>query len=82
MQGAGFQLLSTQTPIVPLHVGDERECARLAGALRDAGLHVDAIMFPAVGVGQSRLRFIMNAHHTLEDIDAVAEALSRAVAGR
>ncbi|MEO6879040.1 MAG: aminotransferase class I/II-fold pyridoxal phosphate-dependent enzyme, partial [Gemmatimonadaceae bacterium] len=78
MQSAGFTLLSTQTPIVPLHVGDERECARLAAALRHDGVHVDAIMFPAVGMGQSRLRFIMNAHHTVSQIDHVVETLTRA----
>jgi 8-amino-7-oxononanoate synthase len=77
MRSAGFPLLSTATPILPLHVGDERECARLAGALRREGVHVDAITFPAVGMGLSRLRFIMNAHHTAADIDHVIGALTR-----
>lgn len=77
MQDAGFTLLSTQTPIVPLHVGDEGACARLAAALRDEGVHVDAIMFPAVGPGDSRLRFILNAHHTVEQIDRVVSLLRR-----
>ncbi len=77
MQEAGFTLSSTQTPIVPLHVGDEGACARLAGALRAEGVHVDAIMFPAIGPGDSRLRFIMNAHHTAEQIDHVVNLLSR-----
>ena len=36
MRDAGFTLLSTETPIVPLHVGDEAECARVAAALRAA----------------------------------------------
>jgi 8-amino-7-oxononanoate synthase len=77
MQDSGFPLLSTQTPIVPLHVGDEVECSRLAAALRSEGIHVDAIMFPAVGPGQSRLRFIMNANHTTAHIDRVLDALQR-----
>jgi len=77
---AGFPLLSTATPIVPLHIGDEARCVATAAALREAGIHVDAIVFPAVGAGQSRLRFIMNAHHTTEQIDAVVDALERSVA--
>jgi 7-keto-8-aminopelargonate synthetase-like enzyme len=40
------------------------------------GFHVDAIVFPAIGPGQSRLRFIMNAHHTREQIDGVTDALA------
>jgi 7-keto-8-aminopelargonate synthetase-like enzyme len=78
MRAAGFTLLSTETPIVPLHIGDERACERVARALRDDGIHVDAIVFPAVGAGQSRLRFMMNARHTTEDIDHVVESLKRA----
>jgi glycine C-acetyltransferase len=77
MCGAGFPLISTQTPIVPLHVGDEGRCIRIAAALREAGIHVDAIMFPAVSAGQSRLRFIMNAQHTTGQIDRVIDALGR-----
>jgi 7-keto-8-aminopelargonate synthetase-like enzyme len=80
MCDAGFPLLSTATPIVPLHVGDEARCVSMAAALREAGIHVDAIMFPAIGAGQSRLRFMMNAHHTTEQIDAVVDALERSVA--
>ncbi|NUR34027.1 MAG: aminotransferase class I/II-fold pyridoxal phosphate-dependent enzyme [Gemmatimonadaceae bacterium] len=75
MQEAGFTLGCTLTPIVPLLVGDEVECARLAAGLRTGGFHVDAIMFPAVARGQSRLRFIMNAHHTAEHIHRVVQTL-------
>ena len=76
---AGFSLLSTQTPIVPLHVGDESRCVAMAAALREAGIHVDAIVFPAVGAGQARLRFMMNARHTTAQIDRVVDALERSV---
>jgi len=75
MCGAGFALQATETPIVPLHIGDETQCLRTAAALRDAGIHVDAIMYPAVGAGQSRLRFIMNAKHTTKQIDHVVDTL-------
>jgi glycine C-acetyltransferase len=75
MEQAGFTPACTRTPIVPLVVGDEAECGRLAAGLRDAGIHVDAIMFPAVARGQSRLRFIMNAHHTAAHIGRVVESL-------
>ena len=79
MVDSGFTLLSTETPIVPLHVGDESECVRLATVLRSEGIHVDVIRFPAVGVGESRLRFMMNANHTVEHIDRVVDTLSRTV---
>lgn len=77
MCDAGLPLAATCTPILPLHVGDERECARVAAALGAEGFHVDAIMFPAVGMGQARLRFIMNAHHETSDIDRLVSVLRR-----
>jgi 7-keto-8-aminopelargonate synthetase-like enzyme len=76
MQAAGLPLLTHETAIVPMHVGDEHECARLAAGLRAEGFHVDAIMFPAIALGQSRLRFIMNAHHEIDQIDRLIEVLS------
>jgi glycine C-acetyltransferase len=82
MQDQGFTLASTFTPIVPLLVGDEAECARLAAGLRNEGIHVDAIMFPAVPRGQSRLRFILNAHHTFEHIERVVQTLAHLVGTR
>jgi 7-keto-8-aminopelargonate synthetase-like enzyme len=72
----GLTPQATTTPIVPIHVGDEARCVQIATGLRAVGFHVDAIVFPAIGPGQSRLRFIMNAHHTREQIDGVTDALA------
>ena len=78
MREAGFELPNTETPIVPLCVGDDAACARYVDVLRREAIHVDAILFPAVPHGQARLRFILNAHHREEDIDSVVSVLSRA----
>ena len=76
MHARGLAVLSRATPIVPVHMGDERECVRVASGLRDAGFHVDPIMFPAIAPGQSRLRFMMNAGHTIAQIDGIIDALA------
>lgn len=77
MTARGFELLSRCTPIVPVHVGDDVECVRLSVGLREAGFHVDPIVFPGIPAGQSRLRFMMNARHTSQQIDGVVEALAQ-----
>jgi 7-keto-8-aminopelargonate synthetase-like enzyme len=64
------------TPIVPVQVGDEEACGRIAVALRGAGFHVDPVVYPAIGMGHARLRFILNAGHTTEQIDGVVDALA------
>lgn len=76
LRAVGIAPTTTETPIVPVHVGNDAECARISTGLRDAGFHVDAIVFPAIANGQSRLRFMMNAHHTREQIGDVTQALA------
>jgi 8-amino-7-oxononanoate synthase len=75
IRALGFRIVSDQTPVVPLLVGDEARSDRMAAALLDAGFYVDAVKFPAVGLRQSRLRFIMNARHTREQLDRLLEVL-------
>ena len=76
----GMAPLASSTPIVPVGIGDEEQCVRVAAGLRSCGFHVDAIRFPAIAPGQSRLRFIMNAHHTRAQIDGAVDALARLLA--
>jgi 8-amino-7-oxononanoate synthase len=77
----GLTPTSIETPIVPVHVGDESECVRIGAGLHAAGFHVDAITFPAISPGQSRLRFMMNSNHTRRQIDDVLDALARLLRG-
>ncbi|HEX4681077.1 MAG TPA: aminotransferase class I/II-fold pyridoxal phosphate-dependent enzyme [Gemmatimonadaceae bacterium] len=72
----GLTPCSDATPIVPVHIGNDDQCVRLSLGLREAGFHVDPIVFPAISPAQSRLRFMMNAHHTREQIDGVTAALA------
>jgi 8-amino-7-oxononanoate synthase len=79
LESRGIPPASRCTPIVPVHIGDEETCGRVAVGLRDAGFHVDPVVYPAIGMGHARLRFILNAGHTSEQIDGVVDALARLV---
>jgi glycine C-acetyltransferase len=81
MAPLGYTIISTQTPILPVLIGDAETCQRYAIELRREGIHVDAIQFPAAPVGQARLRFMMNAGHTRAQIDHVVGVMAR-MAGR
>lgn len=77
MRPLGYTLTATETPIVPVLIGEAERCQRFARALRAEGIHVDAIQFPAVPVGQARLRFMLNAAHTRAQIDHVVDTMAR-----
>jgi 8-amino-7-oxononanoate synthase len=75
MASLDYRLLSTETPIVPIWLGDEAKTEQLAIAIRMEGIHVDAIRFPAVSINSARLRIQLNAGHRREDIDRLVEVL-------
>jgi 7-keto-8-aminopelargonate synthetase-like enzyme len=77
MADLNFRLVSTETPIVPIWLGDESRTQQLALAIRAEGIHVDAIRFPAVPIKSARLRIQLNAGHRREDIDHLVEVLKR-----
>ena len=77
MADLGYRLVSTQTPIVPIWLGDEARAQELASAIREEGIHVDAIRFPAVPLKSARLRIQLNAGHRREDIDHLLDILKR-----
>jgi glycine C-acetyltransferase len=77
MADLSFRLVSTETPIVPIWLGDEDRTQQLALAIRAEGIHVDAIRFPAVSIKSARLRIQLNAGHRREDIDRLVDILNR-----
>jgi glycine C-acetyltransferase len=71
IRAIGYQLISRETPIVPVLIGNAALCTQFSHLLREKGFHVDPVKFPAVAHGRARLRFIVNADHTRADIDAL-----------
>jgi glycine C-acetyltransferase len=77
MADLNYKLVSTETPIVPVWLGDEAKAEQLALAIREEGIHVQAIRFPGVPPKSARLRIQLNAGHRTEDIDHLVEILRR-----
>lgn len=77
MTELNYRLVSTQTPIVPIWLGDAAKTQKLALAIRKEGIHVDAITFPAVPMMSARLRIQLNAGHRHEDIDHLVALLKK-----
>lgn len=76
----GFRLGPTQSPIVPLLVGDDERALSLSAELLQRDVLVPAIRPPTVPPGTSRLRVVPTATHSSDDIEAALEAF--AAAGR
>ena len=69
LRGLGFELGKSESPILPLIVGDAARCMALSAALLDRGVFAQGIRPPTVPVGTSRLRITSMATHSNEQID-------------
>jgi 8-amino-7-oxononanoate synthase len=65
-----------QSPIVPLIVGPEVQAMAIAAHLRERGMFVPAVRYPAVARHQARLRLTVSAAHTSADLTALLAALA------
>lgn len=74
LQQAGADLLSAESPIVPVRVGANEETMRMAGALFDAGLFAPGIRPPTVPEGSARIRTSVTALHTEQDLETALQA--------
>lgn len=75
LRGAGFDLLRTETAIVPVICRSTPAAASLAKYCQDRGIFVQAIVAPVVPEGQERLRACILASHTTADIDYCADVI-------
>lgn len=75
LEGSRWQMLSSETAIQPIIIGDNTEALRIADALLERGLWVPAIRPPTVAKGTARLRVSLSAAHTSAHVAALIEAL-------
>src|SRR5262249_38471805 len=69
MAELNYKLVATETPIVPIWLGDEAKAEQLALAVREERIHVDAIRFPAVPIKSAGFETQVNAEHPRANID-------------
>jgi 7-keto-8-aminopelargonate synthetase-like enzyme len=78
LRGRGFDCGASETPIVPVIVGEPGPTLAMAAALLDRGIFCPAIRPPTVPPGTSRLRVSLTSEHTEEDVDDLVRALVEA----
>ncbi len=69
----GYKIGTTETPIVPIFIGDDMKTFAFWKALTEAGLFTNPIIAPAVPPGQALIRTSYTATHTDAQIDKVLQ---------
>jgi len=73
----GFDVWESETPIIPVVVGDMETCFRFWRALIDEGVFVNAVVPPGVPKGQALMRTSYMATHTDEELNHVLDAFHK-----
>lgn len=77
LSSMGFDTGHSQTPITPVIVGESSVAKELSNGLYDEGVFALPIVFPMVARDKARIRTMMNAGLTREDLDFALEKFEK-----
>ena len=64
----GYDIGHSETPITPVIIGDEAKTVEFSKRLLEKGVFVSPIVFPTVPKGTGRVRCMVTAGHSKEDL--------------
>jgi glycine C-acetyltransferase len=77
LHSLGFDTGDSETPITPVITGEEEKTQTFARRLFEEGVFCPAIVFPTVGRGRARVRAIVTADHTEDDLREATATFER-----
>ncbi len=76
LQALGFNTGASESPITPVIVGDAALAMKLSDALFENGVFAQGIGFPTVPQGKARVRTIVTATHTRDELQLALDAFA------
>jgi 7-keto-8-aminopelargonate synthetase-like enzyme len=77
LKNLGFDTGSTDSPVIPIVVGDEITTFTMVKRLQEEGIFVNAIVPPAVPPSEAMIRTSFMATHTRDHLDQALTALAK-----
>jgi glycine C-acetyltransferase len=77
MQTLGFDIGQSVTPITPVMLGEEELTQQFSRRLFEEGVFATAIAYPTVPLGKARIRVMISAVHSREDLDKGLDIFAR-----
>ena len=76
-QAMGYDTGPTETPVIPVIIGDDERAFMLWKMLREFGIFTNPVVYPAVPHGQALIRTSYSASHTDEELDTVLASFEK-----
>ncbi|QHF57681.1 synthase 1 [Bacillus subtilis] len=73
----GLTLTKSETPILPILIGDEGVAKQFSDQLLSHGVFAQSIVFPTVAKGKARIRTIITAEHTKDELDQALDVIEK-----
>jgi glycine C-acetyltransferase len=77
LQSLGFDTGASESPITPVIVGDAALAMKLSDVLFDNGVFAQGIGFPTVPRGKARVRTIVTATHTRDELQFALDCFAK-----
>jgi len=77
MKALGFDTGVSTTPITPIMLGEAPLAQQFSRELFEEGIFAMALGFPTVPRGKARIRVMISAAHSREDLDQGLQAFAR-----
>ena len=77
LQALGFNTGVSESPITPVIVGDGALAMKLSDGLFEEGVFAQGIGFPTVARGKARVRTIVTATHTRDELQLAIDAFAK-----
>jgi glycine C-acetyltransferase len=77
MTEAGFDIIPSDTAIVPVMIYDEQLAVKMADRLLQEGIYVIGFTYPVVAVGRARIRVQLSAAHSLYHLDRAISSFEK-----
>jgi 8-amino-7-oxononanoate synthase len=77
LKSLGLDTGDSQTPVVPIVVGEDAAALAMVQRLHEAGVFVNCVLSPATPPGRALIRTSLMATHTTEQLSRALEAIER-----
>jgi 8-amino-7-oxononanoate synthase len=77
LESLGFDTAGSETPVIPMVVGDDRTVFSMVSRLHEDGVFVNPVITPAVPPGRAMIRTSYMATHSRAHLDEALDALKR-----
>ncbi len=79
LQEMGLDTGDSETPIIPVLIGETEKCFQVWRLLHDAGLFVNPVVSPATPPNRALIRISVMATHTTEQLERALEIIEKVI---